>query len=80
MDPRLREHTRPCLRSRRHPEWHPTVSIFADARLLNDTSANPSVRYIYDKQLEEAQVLVDLSVPVVVVFDRLIDPEVPSGA
>ena len=41
-----------------HPEWHPTVSVFADARLLNDSSYDPAIRYIYQKQLEEAQVLV----------------------
>jgi G3E family GTPase len=42
----------------RHPEWQPTVSIFADATQLNNNTADKSVRYIYDKQLEEAQVLV----------------------
>jgi Ni2+-binding GTPase involved in maturation of urease and hydrogenase len=48
-----------------HPEWQPTVSVFADARLLQsllDDSTAPafdaSVRYIYFKQLEEAQVIV----------------------
>ena len=41
-----------------HPEWQPTISIFADAKLLDDTSFAPGVRYIYDKQLEEAQVIV----------------------
>ncbi|HEY4334544.1 MAG TPA: GTP-binding protein, partial [Puia sp.] len=41
-----------------HPEWQPTVSIFADARELDNSSVHPSVRYIYEKQLEEAQVLV----------------------
>jgi Ni2+-binding GTPase involved in maturation of urease and hydrogenase len=48
-----------------HPEWQPTVSVFADARLLqsllddNTASAfDSSVRYIYFKQLEEAQVIV----------------------
>lgn len=48
-----------------HPEWQPTVSVFADARLLqsllDDSTASAfdsSVRYIYFKQLEEAQVIV----------------------
>lgn len=41
-----------------HPEWQPTISIFADANAIDDRSFAPSVRYIYDKQLEEAQVLV----------------------
>jgi G3E family GTPase len=48
-----------------HPEWKPTVSVFADARLLqsllDDSTASAfdsSVRYIYFKQLEEAQVIV----------------------
>jgi CobW/HypB/UreG, nucleotide-binding domain len=48
-----------------HPEWQPTISVFADARLLqslldeNTASAfDSSVRYIYFKQLEEAQVIV----------------------
>jgi hypothetical protein len=43
--------------------WHPTVSVFADASLLPDiledhTAFDPTVRYIYLKQLEEAQVIV----------------------
>jgi hypothetical protein len=48
-----------------HPEWQPTISVFADARLLQsllDDSTAPgfdsSVRYIYFKQLEEAQIIV----------------------
>jgi len=41
-----------------HPEWQPTISIFADANAIDDKSFAPSVRYIYDKQLEEAQVIV----------------------
>jgi Ni2+-binding GTPase involved in maturation of urease and hydrogenase len=43
-----------------HPEWRPTVSVFADARLLTDDplAFDPAVRYIYWKQLEEAQVIV----------------------
>ncbi len=48
-----------------HPEWQPTISVFADARLLqsllDDSTASAfdsSVRYIYFKQLEEAQVIV----------------------
>jgi Ni2+-binding GTPase involved in maturation of urease and hydrogenase len=48
-----------------HPEWQPTVSVFADARLLksllDDSTASAfdnTVRYIYFKQLEEAQVIV----------------------
>jgi G3E family GTPase len=42
----------------KHPNWQPTVSIFADATQLNNNTADPSIRYIYNKQLEEAQVLV----------------------
>ncbi len=46
-----------------YPGWHPTVSVFADANLLpeiieDQTSFDPSVRYIYLKQLEEAQVII----------------------
>ncbi len=43
-----------------HPEWRTTVSVFADAQLLQDLppSFDPAVRYIYWKQLEEAQVIV----------------------
>ena len=48
-----------------HPEWQPTVSVFADARLLQSllddgmaSAFDSSVRYIYFKQLEEAQVIV----------------------
>jgi CobW/HypB/UreG, nucleotide-binding domain len=48
-----------------HPEWQPTVSVFADARLLQSllddstpSAFDSSVRYIYFKQLEEAQVVV----------------------
>jgi CobW/HypB/UreG, nucleotide-binding domain len=48
---------------KKHPGSHPTVSVFADAKLLPDvledhTAFDPSVRYIYLKQLEEAQVIV----------------------
>lgn len=43
-----------------HPEWRTTVSVFADAQLLQclPPSFDPAVRYIYWKQLEEAQVIV----------------------
>ena len=43
-----------------HPEWRTTVSVFADARLLNDkaTGFDETVNYIYHKQLEEAPVIV----------------------
>ena len=43
-----------------HPEWRTTVSVFADAQLLTDDplAFDPAVRYIYWKQLEEAQVIV----------------------
>jgi len=46
-----------------YPGWHPTVSVFADANLLREiiedqTSFDAAVRYIYLKQLEEAQVIV----------------------
>ena len=41
-----------------HPEWQPTISVFADAQLLSTSLHDPSIRYIYQKQLEEAQVLV----------------------
>jgi len=40
-----------------HPEWQPTISVFADARLLDASIHDPTIRYIYQKQLEEAQVL-----------------------
>lgn len=48
---------------KQYPGWHPTISVFADAGLLPDiledhTVFDPSVRYIYLKQLEEAQVIV----------------------
>jgi G3E family GTPase len=45
---------------RQHPEWRPTLSVFADARLLNDnaTGFDETVKYIYHKQLEEAKVIV----------------------
>jgi hypothetical protein len=47
----------------KYPGSHPTVSVFADANLLPDlledhTTFDPAVRYIYLKQLEEAQVVV----------------------
>ena len=43
-----------------HPEWRTTVSVFADAQLLTDdpSAFDPAIRYIYWKQLEEAQVIV----------------------
>jgi G3E family GTPase len=46
-----------------YPGWQPTVSVFADAnqipQILEDrTTFDPAVRYIYLKQLEEAQVIV----------------------
>jgi CobW/HypB/UreG, nucleotide-binding domain len=46
-----------------YPGWRPTVSVFADANLVPDiledhTDFDPAVRYIYLKQLEEAQVIV----------------------
>ena len=48
-----------------HPEWQPTVTVFADASLLQSllddstvSTFDSSVRYIYFKQLEEAQVIV----------------------
>lgn len=40
-----------------HPEWQPTLSVFADAQLLAGSLHDPTIRYIYQKQLEEAQVL-----------------------
>lgn len=48
---------------KQYPGWQPTVSVFADANqipeLLEDRTAfDPAVRYIYLKQLEEAQVIV----------------------
>ncbi len=48
---------------KKYPGSHPTVSVFADANLLPDlledhTAFDPAVRYIYLKQLEEAQVIV----------------------
>jgi G3E family GTPase len=47
-----------------HPEWQPTISVFADARLLstlfndNSTGFDETIGYIYRKQLEEAKVIV----------------------
>lgn len=46
-----------------HPEWQPTVSVFADAHLLpalleGSAVFGPAVSYIYGKQLEEAQTIV----------------------
>jgi hypothetical protein len=41
-----------------HPDWQPTVSVFADAHYLDNPAFDPGVRYIYEKQLEEAQVIV----------------------
>ncbi|HVU95222.1 MAG TPA: GTP-binding protein [Puia sp.] len=41
----------------RHPEWQPTISVFADAHLLDASIHDPTIRYIYQKQLEEAQIL-----------------------
>jgi len=43
-----------------HPECRPTATTFADAHLLNDetTVFDETVNYIYNKQLEEAQVIV----------------------
>ena len=46
-----------------YPGWQTTVSVFADANqipeILEDRTAfDPAVRYIYLKQLEEAQVIV----------------------
>ena len=48
---------------KKYPGSHPTVSVIADANLLPDlledhTVFDPAVRYIYLKQLEEAQVIV----------------------
>jgi len=40
-----------------HPEWQPTISVLADAQLLDASIHDPTIRYIYQKQLEEAQVL-----------------------
>lgn len=44
----------------RHPEWQPTVTVFADAQLLtgNPAGFDETVHYIYNKQLEEAKVIV----------------------
>jgi len=43
-----------------HPEWKPTATTFADARLLTETHTgfDETVDYIYNKQLEEAKVIV----------------------
>ncbi|HEV2481883.1 MAG TPA: GTP-binding protein, partial [Puia sp.] len=53
-----------------HPEWQPTMTVFADARLLSKetTPFEGTVNYIYNKQLEEAQVIV------VSKIDQLKDP------
>ena len=49
--------------SRQYPGWRPTVSVFADAMLLPEvlegrSPFDPTVTYIYLKQLEEAQIIV----------------------
>jgi Ni2+-binding GTPase involved in maturation of urease and hydrogenase len=48
-----------------HPEWIPTLTVFAEARLLQmlldhnkQSIFDDSVRYIYFKQLQEAQIIV----------------------
>jgi hypothetical protein len=48
---------------KQYPGWSPTISVFADAALLPDvlegrSAFDPTVSYIYLKQLEEAQVIV----------------------
>jgi len=48
---------------RQYPGWHPTISVFADAGVLPEilegrSPFDPTVTYIYLKQLEEAQVIV----------------------
>jgi len=55
---------------KQHPEWQPTLTVFADAQLLseNTTAFDETVNYIYNKQLEEAQVIV------VSKIDQLKDP------
>jgi G3E family GTPase len=52
-----------------HPEWQPTITILADAQLLNDeaTGFDETINYIYNKQLEEAKIIV------VTKIDRLKD-------
>lgn len=50
--------------SQQHPNWHVTLTTFADVRLLHlllkgrMNHFDASVRYIYEKQLEEAQLIV----------------------
>lgn len=43
-----------------HPEWKPTATTFADARLLSENynAFDETVNYIYNKQLEEAKLIV----------------------
>jgi Ni2+-binding GTPase involved in maturation of urease and hydrogenase len=43
-----------------HPEWQSTVTVFADAQLLTGCSGrfDETINYIYNKQLEEARVIV----------------------
>lgn len=55
---------------KQYPEWQPTATTFADALLLNDetTAFDETIHYIYNKQLEEAQVIV------VSKIDRLKNP------
>lgn len=55
---------------RQHPEWHPTITAFADAQLLseNATAFDETINYIYNKQLEEAKIIV------VSKIDQLKDP------
>lgn len=44
----------------RHPEWRTTATTFADAQLITDGAVNfdETVGYIFNKQLEEAKVIV----------------------
>jgi len=44
---------------RQHPEYNTTFTVFADAQILNDGfDFDDTVNYIYNKQLEEAKLIV----------------------
>ncbi|HEV9037329.1 MAG TPA: GTP-binding protein [Puia sp.] len=42
---------------RRHPEWRPTISVFVDPQHTG-TAFDPAISYIYNKQLEEAPLII----------------------
>lgn len=55
---------------KQHPECQPTITVFADAQLLseNKPAFDETINYIYNKQLEEAKIIVATRI------DQLEDP------